>query len=65
MVDRECFQAHARARFVLMRLLQLEGEGLLTVTEPARGQDLLLTLDRHRIATDGKRIIGDYTIIHH
>ncbi|XP_013134369.1 PREDICTED: dipeptidyl peptidase 3 isoform X2 [Papilio polytes] len=55
-------QAHARARFVLMRLLQLEGEGLLTVTEPARGQDLLLTLDRHRIATDGKRIIGEFLV---
>ncbi|XP_014363567.2 dipeptidyl peptidase 3 [Papilio machaon] len=55
-------QAHARARFVLMRLLQLEGEGLLTVTEPARGADLLLTLDRHRIATDGKRIIGEFLV---
>lgn len=52
------FQAHARARFVLMRLLELEGNGILTVTEVDPGKNLLLTLDRKRLATDGKRIVG-------
>ncbi|CAG5035838.1 unnamed protein product [Parnassius apollo] len=55
-------QAHARARFVLLRLLQLEGDGLLTVSEPRPGHELLLTLDRHRLATDGKRIIGEFLV---
>ncbi|XP_034824673.1 dipeptidyl peptidase 3 isoform X1 [Maniola hyperantus] len=55
-------QAHARARFVLMRLLELEGDGLLTVTEVEPGKNLLLTLDRTRLATDGKRIIGDFLV---
>ncbi|CAK1553500.1 unnamed protein product [Leptosia nina] len=55
-------QAHARARFVLMRLLELEGNGLLTVTETEPGKNLLLTLQRDRIATDGKRIIGDFLV---
>ncbi|XP_023951695.1 dipeptidyl peptidase 3 isoform X2 [Bicyclus anynana] len=55
-------QAHARARFVLMRLMELEGDGLLTVTEVEPGKDLLLTLDKSRLATDGKRIIGDFLV---
>ncbi|CAK1604008.1 unnamed protein product [Parnassius mnemosyne] len=55
-------QAHARARFVLMRLLELEGDGLLVVSEPHPAHDLLLTLDRHRLATDGKRIIGEFLV---
>ncbi|CAH0727876.1 unnamed protein product, partial [Brenthis ino] len=55
-------QAHARARFVLMRLLELEGGGLLSVTETAPGRDLRLALDRTRLATDGKRIIGEFLV---
>lgn len=55
-------QAHARARFVLMRLLETEGNGLLTVTEEEAGKNLLLTLDRSRLATDGKKIIGDFLV---
>lgn len=53
-----CEQAHARARFVLMRLLELEGDGLLTVSEVEPGKNLLLTLQKDRLATDGKKIIG-------
>ncbi|KAJ2939650.1 hypothetical protein O0L34_g14369 [Tuta absoluta] len=55
-------QAHARARFVLMRLLQLEGDGLLSVEEVEPGQNLAMTLDKSRLATDGKRIIGDFLV---
>lgn len=51
-------KAHARARFVLMRLLELEGNGLLTVSEVEPGKNLLLTLQKDRLATDGKKIIG-------
>ncbi|VVC90186.1 unnamed protein product [Leptidea sinapis] len=54
--------AHARARFVLMRLLELEGDGLLSVRETVPGADLLLSLQRDRLATDGKRIIGDFLV---
>lgn len=55
-------QAHARARFVLMRLLELEGDGMLRVTETEPGANLLLTLDRTRLATQGKKIIGKWLI---
>ncbi|XP_041976229.1 dipeptidyl peptidase 3 isoform X2 [Aricia agestis] len=55
-------QAHARARFVLMRLLEQEGNGLLTISETEPGKNLLLTLDRSRLATDGKRIIGSFLV---
>ncbi|KAF9798556.1 hypothetical protein SFRURICE_008289 [Spodoptera frugiperda] len=55
-------QAHARARFVLMRLLELEGEGMLTITESEPGKNLLLTLQREHLATRGKKIIGDFLV---
>ncbi|XP_073951083.1 dipeptidyl peptidase 3 isoform X2 [Choristoneura fumiferana] len=55
-------QAHARARFVLMRLLELEGDGILTVTEAEPGKNLLLTLQKDRLATDGKKIIGEFLV---
>ncbi|XP_045446247.1 dipeptidyl peptidase 3 [Melitaea cinxia] len=55
-------QAHARARFVLMRLLETEGNGLLTITEEEVGKNLLLKLERSRLATDGKKIIGDFLV---
>lgn len=51
-------QAHARARFVLMRLLELEGDGVLTVTESEPGKNLLLTLDRSRLLTQGRKLVG-------
>ncbi|XP_059048379.1 dipeptidyl peptidase 3 [Achroia grisella] len=55
-------QAHARARFVLMRLLELEGNGMLTITESEPGKNLLVTLQKDRLATDGKKIIGDFLV---
>lgn len=44
-----------------MRLLELEGDGILTVTETEPGKNLLLTLQKDRLATDGKKIIGKFT----
>lgn len=41
-----------------MRLLELEGEGMLTVTESEPGKNLLLTLQKDKLATQGKKIIG-------
>ncbi|XP_026328243.1 dipeptidyl peptidase 3 isoform X2 [Hyposmocoma kahamanoa] len=55
-------QAHAQARFVLMRLLELEGNGMLEITETDPGKNLLIKLDRSRIKTDGKRIIGEFLV---
>ncbi|XP_045513098.1 dipeptidyl peptidase 3 isoform X2 [Pieris brassicae] len=55
-------QAHARARFVIMRLLEVEGDGLLTVTETEPGRNLLLNLQKDRLHTDGKKIIGDFLV---
>uniref|UniRef100_A0A2A4IYH5 Uncharacterized protein n=1 Tax=Heliothis virescens TaxID=7102 RepID=A0A2A4IYH5_HELVI len=55
-------QAHARARFVLMRLLELEGDGMLRIEETEPGKNLLLTLQREHLATRGKKIIGDFLV---
>jgi hypothetical protein len=43
-----------------MRLLEVEGDGLLTITEVEPNKNLLLTLQGDRLVTDGKRIIGKY-----
>lgn len=53
-------QAHAQARFVLMRLLELDGEGMLQITETEPGKNLLLKLDRSKIDTVGKKVVGKF-----
>ncbi|KAL4708414.1 hypothetical protein ACJJTC_019650 [Scirpophaga incertulas] len=55
-------QAHARARFALLRLLELDGEGMLSVAEVAPGTDLLVTLHRDQLQTTGKKVVGEFLV---
>ena len=58
------FQAHMQARYVILRVLLEAGDDLVTiskVTNPEDNQsDLIMSMDRSKIGTVGKKAIGDF-----
>jgi hypothetical protein len=56
------WQAHAQARYVILRVLVEAGGDFVTVTETVEGKDLLLKVDRSKIASIGKRAISDFLL---
>lgn len=55
-------QAHAQARYVLLRVCLEAGDDFVNVEETVEGKDLRMTVDRKKIFTTGKKAIGDFLL---
>lgn len=55
-------KAHARARYVLLRVLMEAGDGLLIVKETEPGNNLLVSLDRSKISTVGMKAVKEFLL---
>jgi hypothetical protein len=56
------WQAHAQARYVILRVVLEAGGDFVTVTETVKEKDMLMTVDRSKIASVGKKAIGDFLL---
>ena len=60
-------QAHMQARYVILRVMLEAGEGFVNVQKIERAEhdgmpDILLTLDKEKIVTTGKKCIGEFLL---
>ena len=51
-------QAHSRAHFAMLKCLLMDGNGFMTIDCESSSDQLTVRVDRSRIITDGKKVLG-------
>ncbi|XP_046826415.1 dipeptidyl peptidase 3 isoform X1 [Vespa crabro] len=57
---KQWLQAHSQARYVLLRVCLEAEENFITITETEPGKNLKMSLDKSKIGTVGRKVIGEF-----
>ncbi|KAJ8870973.1 hypothetical protein PR048_027275 [Dryococelus australis] len=58
--NKQWFDAKAQAGFVILRMLLEEKERVVHISEPEYGKKIVIHVDRTKILTAGRRVLGDF-----
>jgi dipeptidyl-peptidase-3 len=59
---KQWLQAHMRARFAILQTLLRAPNSIVSIQGEGEGAELTISIDRSRIATDGRKAIGDLLV---